>query len=159
MKYFVLFLLSVLCVACSVVKQAAPSENTRIETRVERIFETDTVFLQIPVRVEKVHTLDTASFLENEFAKSSAEVSKGILSHSLETKPISKPVEVKKEIVYRDSIIVKDNVIVQTVEVEKSLTGWQNFKMKTGGFALGLLVIAIVCLVLYIVKPLNLFKL
>ena len=50
MKYFVLFLLSVLCVACSVVKQAAPSENTRIETRVERIFETDTVFLQIPVQ-------------------------------------------------------------------------------------------------------------
>ena len=131
MKYFVLILFSVLCVACSVVKQAAPSENIRIETRIERVFETDSVFLEIPVQVEKVQTMDTVSFLENEFAKSSAEVSKGILSHTLETKPISKLVEIKKEIVYRDSIIVKDNVIIQTIEVEKPLTGWQSFKMKT----------------------------
>ena len=159
MKYFVLFLFSVLCVACSVVKQATPSENTYIETRIERVFETDTVFLEIPVQVEKVHTMDTVSFLENGFAKSSAEVSKGILSHTLETKPISKPVEIKKEIIYRDSIIVKDNIIVQTVEVEKSLTGWQSFKMKTGGYTIGLLIIVIVCVILYFVKPLNLFKL
>lgn len=159
MKYFVLILFSVLCVACSVVKQAAPSENIRIETRIERVFETDSVFLEIPVQVEKVQTMDTVSFLENEFAKSSAEVSKGILSHTLETKPISKLVEIKKEIVYRDSIIVKDNVIIQTIEVEKPLTGWQSFKMKTGGYTISLLIIAIVCVILYFVKPLNLFKL
>ena len=159
MKYFVLILFSVLCVACSVVKQAAPSENIRIETRIERVFETDSVFLEIPVQVEKVQTMDTVSFLENEFAKSSAAVSKGILSHTLETKPISKLVEIKKEIVYRDSIIVKDNVIIQTIEVEKPLTGWQSFKMKTGGYTISLLIIAIVCVILYFVKPLNLFKL
>ena len=159
MKYFVLFLFSVLCVACSVVKQAAPSENTRIETRIERVFETDTVFIEIPVQAEKVQTLHTVSFLENDFAKSSAGVSKGILSHTLETKPVRKPIEIRKEIVYKDSIIVKDNIIVQTVEVERSLTGWQSFKMKTGGYTIVLLIIAIVCVILYFVKPLNLFKL
>ena len=159
MKYFVLFLFSVLCVACSVVKQAAPSENTYIETRIERVFETDTVFLEIPVQIEKVQTIDTVSFLENEFAKSSAEVSKGILSHTLETKPISKPVEIKKEIIYRDSVIVKDNVIIQTVKVEKELTGWQSFKMKMGGWMLGIIILLIVCVILYFVKPLNLIKL
>ena len=99
------------------------------------------------------------SVLENDYAKSQAVISDGLLTHSLETKPVQKPVEVQTKIVYRDSVIVKDNVIIQTVEVEKELTGWQTFKMKTGGFALGIIVLLIVCVILYFVKPLNLFKL
>ena len=159
MKYFLLVIFSALCVACATTRQAAPAEHVSTEVRIETIHEMDTVYIEIPRIVEKVVTKDTLSVLENDYAKSEASVSDGFLSHSLESKPVQHPVEIQKEIVYRDSIVFCDRTIVETVEVEKPLTGWQNFKMKTGGFALGLLVIAIVFLILYIVKPLNLFKL
>ena len=159
MKNFILVLFSLLCVACGSVKQVTPTERVVTETRIETVYKTDTVLLEIPKNVEKVVTKDTVSVLENDYAKSQAVVSYGLMAHSLETKPVQRPVEVQTKIVYRDSIIVKDNVIVQTVEVEKELTGWQTFKMKTGGFALGIIVLLIVCVILYFVKPLNLFKL
>ena len=159
MKNFILVLFSLLCVACGSVKQVTPTERVVTETRIETVFQTDTILLEIPKIVENVVTKDTVSVLENDYAKSQAVMSYGLLAHSLETKPVQKPVEVQTKIVYRDSVIVKDNVIVQTVEVEKELTGWQTFKMKTGGFALGIIVLLIVCVILYFVKPLNLFKL
>lgn len=159
MKHFLLFIFSALCVACSVARQAAPSENLSTRIEVVTVFEKDTVLVEIPQIVEKVQTMDTISFLENEFAKSSAEVSDGILSHSLETKPVQKPVEIKKEIVYRDSVVFRDRTVVETVEVEKPLSGWQQFKIKTGGYAIGMIIGMIVCSVLYIVKPLKFIKL
>lgn len=159
MKHFLLFIFSALCVACSVARQAAPSENLSTRIEVVTVFEKDTVLVEIPQIVEKVQTMDTVSFLENEFAKSSAEVSDGILSHSLETKPVQKPVEIQKEIVYRDSVVFRDRTVVETVEVEKPLSGWQQFKIKTGGYAIGMIIGMIVCSVLYIVKPLKFIKL
>ena len=139
MKNFTLVLFSALCVACATTRQAAPSEKIITETRIETVYETDTVYLEVPKIVEKVVTKDTVSVLENEFAKSAASVSDGLLAHSLETKPFQKPVEVQTKIVYRDSIIVKDVVVYETVEVEKELSRWQTFKMKTGGITLTIL--------------------
>ena len=151
-----LVLFSALCVACATARQAAPSEKIITETRVETVFQTDTVFLEVPRIVEKIVTKDTVSVLENEYAKSEASLSDGLLAHSLETKPVQQPVEVQTKIVYRDSVVFKDVVVYETVEVEKELTGWQTFKMKMGGWMLALIIIAIVCLILYIVKPLKL---
>ena len=159
MKYILLYIFSALCVACSVTRQATPSENISTEVKVVTVYEKDTVVVELPQIVEKVQTMDTVSVLENEFAKSSAEISKGILSHSLETKPVQKQVEIQKEIVYKDSIVFRDRTVVETVEVEKPLSGWQQFKMKTGGVTVGILILLVVCSVLYIVKPLKFIKL
>ena len=139
MKNFTLVLFSVLCVACATTRQATPSEKIITETRIETVYQTDTVYLEVPQIVEKVVTKDTVSVLENEFAKSAASVSDGLLAHSLETKPVQKPVEVQTKIVYRDSVIFKDVVVYETVEVEKELSRWQTFKMKTGGITLTIL--------------------
>ena len=155
MKNTSLILLSALCVACATSRQAAPSEKILVETRIETVYKTDTVYLEVPKIVEKIVTADTVSVLENEYAKSEASVSEGLLAHSLETKPVKQPVEVQTQVVYRDSVIVKDNVIVQTVEVEKPLSGWQSFKMVMGGWMLGIIIFMIVCVILYIVKPFN----
>ena len=155
MKNTSLILLSAVCVACATSRQAAPSEKIMVETRIETVYKTDTVYLEVPKIVEKIVTADTVSVLENEYAKSEASVSEGLLAHSLETKPVKQPVEVQTQVVYRDSVIVKDNVIVQTVEVEKPLTGWQSFKMAMGGWMLGIIIFMIVCVILYIVKPFN----
>ena len=155
MKNFILVLFSFVAVACSSLRQVTPTEKIVTESRVETVFQTDTVYLEIPKIVEKIVTADTVSVLENEYAKSEASVSEGLLAHSLETKPVKLPAEVQTQVVYRDSVIVKDNVIVQTVEVEKELTGWQSFKMAMGGWMLGLIIFMIVCVILYIVKPFN----
>ena len=61
-------------------------------------------------------------------------VSGGVLKHSLETKPVKMPAVVDKEIVYRDSLIYRDRVQTVTVEVERKLTGWQQAKLRVGGF-------------------------
>ena len=159
MKNFIPILFSLLCVACGSIKQVTPTERVVTETRIETVFKTDTVFLEVPKIVERVVTKDTLSVLENEFAKSAASVSDGLLAHSLETKPVQKPVEIQTKIVYRDSVIVQDRVVTEIQEVEKELTGWQTFKMKMGGWFLGILIILIVLLILYFVKPLNLIKL
>ena len=159
MKNFILVLFSLLCVACGSIKQVTPTERVVTETRIETVFKTDTVFLEVPKIVERVVTKDTLSVLENEFAKSAASVSDGLLAHSLETKPVKQPVEIQTKIVYRDSIIVQDRVVTEIQEVEKELTGWQSFKMKMGGWFLGILIILIVLLILYFFKPLNLIKL
>ena len=159
MKNFILVLFSLLCVACGSIKQVTPTERVVTETRIETVFKTDTVFLEVPKIVERVVTKDTLSVLENEFAKSAASVSDGLLAHSLETKPVKQPVEIQTKIVYRDSIIVQDRVVTEIQEVEKELTGWQSFKMKMGGWFLGILIILIVLVILYFVKPLKLIKL
>ena len=155
MKNTSLILLSAVCVACATSRQATPSEKILVETRIETVYKTDTVYLEVPKIVEKIVTADTVSVLENEYAKSEASVSEGLLAHSLETKPVKQSVEVQTQVVYRDSVIVKDNVIVQTVEVEKPLSGWQSFKMAMGGWMLGIIIFMIVCVILYIVKPFN----
>ena len=84
--------------------------------------------------VERVAVLDTTSHLENEFALSDARISGGMLKHSLETKPVKMPAVVDKQIVYRDSVVFRDRVQTVTVEVEKKLTGWQQAKLRVGGF-------------------------
>ena len=139
MKNFILVLFSFVAVACSSIRQVTPTEKIVTETRVETVFQTDTVFLEVPQIVERIVTKDTVSVLENEFAKSAASVSDGLLDHSLETKPVQKPVEVQTKIVYRDSVIFKDVIVYETVEVEKELSRWQTIKMKTGGITLTIL--------------------
>ena len=156
MKNFILVLFSALCVACSVARQAAPSEKLTTETRIETVFETDTVYLEIPQISEKVITKDTSSVIENDYALSSASVSDGFLSHSLETKPVQQPVEVQTKIVYRDSVVFKDVVIYETIEVEKELSRWQIFKIRTGGITLTILsLLALMAISWIIIKILR----
>ena len=123
-----------------------------MEVRYETKTVHDTAYVELPVIVEKVATLDTASLLENKYAKSAASVSGGVLTHSLETKPVREPVSVEKQIVYRDSLVYRDKVQTVTVEVEKKLTWWQSFKMKLGVVTLVLLVIVVIYFIFLIIN-------
>ena len=141
MKPSALLAIALCLSACGTVRPVLESDSTRVE--VKTVVETihDTAYVQLPVIVERVATLDTASVLENKYAKSAAFVSGGVLTHSLETKPAKEPVSVEKQIVYRDSLIYRDRVVTETVEVEKKLSAWQSFKMKAGGFLIVILLI------------------
>ena len=152
MKRFLPLLLLLGAFACSTVRQLPSTDSTKGEVRTETVTVHDTAYVELPVIIEKVATLDTTSTLENKFAKSEASVSAGILSHTLETKPVQLPVQVETKIVYKDSLVYRDRVQTQTVEVEKKLTAWQQAKMKLGSVALLLIGLAIIYLIYLIVK-------
>ena len=142
--------------ACSTVRHTpSATDSTRVEVRTEIRTAHDTAYVELPVIVERVATLDTASVLENAYARSEASVSAGILRHSLETKPVSVPVRVETREVVRDSVVYRDRVQIRTVEVERKLTLWQSLKIRLGGIAIILITIAIVYLMFNL---LNLLK-
>ena len=152
MKRFLPLLMLLGAFACSTVRQLPSTDSTKVEVRTETVTVHDTAYVELPVIIEKVATLDTTSTLENKFARSEASVSAGILSHTLETKPVQLPVQVETKIVYKDSLVYRDRVQTQTVEVEKKLTAWQQAKMKLGSVALLLIGLAIIYLIYLIVK-------
>ena len=134
MKYYLPLLFLALASACSTVRPLPATDSTKVEVRTETVIEKDTVYVELPRVVERVAVQDTTSHLENEFALSDAHISGGVLKHSLETKPVKMPAVVDKQIVYRDSVVFRDRVQTVTVEVEKKLTGWQQAKLRVGGF-------------------------
>lgn len=142
--------------ACSTVRHLPTvTDSTKVEVRVVEKIVRDTAWVELPAIEEKVQTLDTVSVLENKYAKSEASVFGGILTHSLQTKPVREPVSVKAREIVRDSIIFRDRIQTQTVEIERKLNWWQSLKMKAGGVAL--LVIALAILY-FLFNLLNLFK-
>ena len=159
MKPSAFFALALCLSACGVALPIQESDNTKVEVKtvVERVV--DTAYVELPVIVEKVATLDTTSVLENKYAKSAASVSGGVLNHSLETKPVREPVAVEKQIVYRDSTVYRDRVQTVTVEVEKKLSGWQQAKLRVGGFCFFLIILIGLYLIVSFIYNLNLKKL
>lgn len=127
--------------ACGVARPVLESDNTKVEVKVVEKILKDTAWVEIPVIVEKVATLDTASVLENKYAKSEASVSGGVLHHSLQTKPVREPVSVESREIVLDSVVYRDRIQTRTVEVEKKLTGWQQAKMKVGGVCFILIIL------------------
>ena len=159
MKPSAIFACAICLSACGVARPVQESDNTRVEVKtvVERVV--DTAYVKLPVIVEKVSTLDTASVLENKYAKSAASVSGGVLTHTLETKPVKEPVAVEKQIVYRDSTVYRDRIQTVTVEVEKKLSGWQQAKLRVGGFCFFLVILIGLYFILSFIYNLNLKKL
>ena len=159
MKSSISLLLALGVVACGTVRPVTGVDSTKVEVHTETVIQHDTAYVELPVIVEKVATLDTTSTLENTYAKSEAVVTAGILRHSLETKPVSIPVKVETKTVYRDSLVFRDRVQTQTVEVEKKLNWWQKLKLKAGGLFLILTLIGIAYIIVNLfVKP-KLFSL
>ena len=159
MRFFLPLLLIFATFACGTVRPVLSQDSTRVEVRVEKEIVVDTAWVELPVIVERVVTLDTVSVLENKYAKSEAVVSSGRLSHSLATKGVREPVRVEKEIVYRDSLVYRDRVVKEEVKVERPLNWWQKLKMKIGGVCLLAILLIIIYFVIKHLFNLNLFKL
>ena len=159
MKASTLLLFTLLLTACGVARPVLESDNTKVEVKVVEKIVKDTAWFELPVIVEKVATLDTASVLENKYAKSEAVVSGGVLHHSLSTKSVREPVSVESKETVRDSIVYRDRIQTKTVEVEKKLTWWQSLKMKTGGVTLLAIVLIVILFLISHFTNLNLFKL
>jgi len=159
MKPSAIFVIALLLTACGVARPVLDQDNTKVEVKtvVERVV--DTAYVELPVIVERVATLDTASVLENKYSRSAALVTGGVLHHSLETKSAPVPVQVESKIVYKDSIVFRDRVQTMTVEVEKPLTGWQKAKQKVGGICFLLIILYGLYLIIHFIYKPNSSKL
>lgn len=157
MKNFLPLLSLLAASSCGALRSLPVTDSARVEVRVERETVTDTAFIELPLFVERVATLDTASVLENPYSRSEATVSDGILKHSLETKPVSVPVEVKTEIVCRDSLVYRDRVQRVEVEVEKPLSLWQRVKMSVGGVSIVIILIVLTYYIIHLFVQLKIF--
>ena len=156
MRFALPLLLLLAASACGTVLTLPVQDSTRVEVKVVEKIVKDTAWFELPVIVEKLATLDTASVLENKYAKSEAVVSGGVLHHSLQTKPVREPVSIEYKEIVRDSIVYRDRVVREDVYIEKQLSFWQSFRIKLGGFTLILIAIAILYFLFHYLK---LFKL
>ena len=116
-----------------------------METVIRTEYIRDTVEVEIPVE-RTVQIAEDSSHLETVYAVSDAFLrADGRLYHTLENKAGKRPVEVKKEVVYRDSIVYRNRAVTktETKEVPRELTWWQKAQMK--GFWVILFILVIVC--------------
>jgi hypothetical protein len=137
---------TVLAVACCPCRHLTTStqDSVRVETVVRTEYIPDTVFVEVPLEIERQTVRDTMSHLETSYAVSDARITPdGSLFHSLANKPQKKPIPTEKEVIYRDSMIYRDRVNTDIVEVERKLTWWQQTQMK--GFWIVLVVLVLVC--------------
>lgn len=141
---FMVILAAVMSSCCANRHLATSSKDSvRVEIRTRTEYVRDTVIREIPAISEAITTRDTASHLENFYAKSDARInSDGTLFHSLATKPQKEPISIDKPIIYRDSIVYRDKVVKDIVQVERELSWWQKTQMK--GFWILIAVIAFI---------------
>lgn len=136
-----LILLSLVsCTAKKIVQKEVSGEKVRIEYR--EILRTDTVTVQLPPERMEVIRRDS-SRLETSLAISDARIQPdGTIYHTLENKPFSPKIEVR----YKDRETVRDSIVYRAKEipypVEKDLNWWQKLRMKVGGIALIVLILA-----------------
>ncbi len=142
MKTSTILCFTLLLYACGVARPVLDSDNTKVEVKTMEKIVKDTAYIQIPVIVEKVVTMDTTSTLENKYAKSEAMVSGGVLTHSLQTKPVKEPVEVHHKETLRDSSSTRTIIRTRTISVEKKLSPWQQLKLDIGGICIILLILS-----------------
>lgn len=124
-------ILCIMFIGCTPQKHISSSiDSVRIEVREKIVKDTITVIHEIPVISEKIVTRDTVSHIENKYAYSEAVIDReGYLYHLLETKPVKELIKTEIEYVIKDSIVFRDKEIINTVEIEKQLTKFQNFRL------------------------------
>ena len=159
MKASAILVLVIILSACGVARPVLDRDNTKVEVKTVEKVVRDTAYIQLPVIIERVATMDTASVLENKYAKSEASVSGGVLHHSLQTKSVREPVTVETKEIVRDSIVYRDRVQTVTKEVEKPLTGWQQVKLRVGGVCFFVIILYGIYLIIHFIYKPNLFKL
>ncbi len=136
-------ILSLLCSCASTkVVAAKQTDSVRVQIVERLVVVRDTVEVEIPKIVERTTAMQDSSYLSNDYARSSAVIRPdGGLFHSLETIPqrIRSPTESKA--VVRDSIVYREIEITNTVEVERQLTAWQQFRLNWFWVLLALFII------------------
>ena len=130
---FIVFLLLTSCGAGKQLpEKTEQKDSVRIKVREVTRYIRDTAFIPIPAQSAEMTTRDTSSHLETDYAESDARIAPdGTLHHTLRNKEQEKPVPVDVPVTQKDSIVYRDKFIYETVEVERELTGWQKWQLRS----------------------------
>lgn len=120
------------CAAKRVITKDVQQDSVSVEVRETTVYITDTVEVEIPHIVERNVTLDTISYLENDYAISEAIIEGAYLTHTLATKPQLRRVQIKTPQLRRDSVVYRNFYRDVEVEVERQLSFLQ--KTQISGF-------------------------
>lgn len=138
MKKSILLLAIMVCVSCGPAKVVTEFQRDSVIVHVrDSVFVRDTVVMaDIPAESgANVLPYSDTSFLQTSLAESKAFIENGRIYHTLRNKS-ELLLPVKVQYVDRVRSEKKDNIgwrrIVETVEVEKELSRWQNFVMAVG---------------------------
>ena len=123
-------------------------DSANVEVRVEKeiVYQTDTLYINIPPQTSERTTLDSISHLENGYATSDARINQdGTLYHDLKTKPQKIASEFQKPVERNDSIRTEYKTKKEYITLidEKELTWWQLTCIKWFPWCLILLIITI----------------
>lgn len=125
-------------------------DTITIETHTETTLTPDTVFIEIPAQTAERSTPDSLSFLENDFAMTTARINPdGTLFHTLMSKPGKMPFEVMTPTTNTTSNaerireIEKPVPIRVPVEVERELTWWERTCIKFAPWLFAALIAAL----------------
>ncbi len=131
------------CAGCGTSRKlisTTQQDSVRVEIVERFVTIRDTVAVEIPSeKTSAIVPTDSTSYLENSVAESTASVKNGLLSHSLNTKPVTLEKEVESQVAVRDSIVYKEVKITDYIEVPRDLTWWQETRMR--GFWILLMVV------------------
>lgn len=145
----VCLLLTACLVGCAGQRIVAPianrSDSTAIIVRHSILYHPILAEFNIPDIRETRSVRDTTSTLENDYAESTATVSGGVLTHSLNTKPHTETVEVDVPVERTDSTIYGYQEVEKIKEVEKPLSWWQETQIR--GFWAMLSVFGVIILI------------
>lgn len=133
MKGSLTIVAGIFLVGCCSNKQLASETHEDVQTEVrERVVYRDTIiYKEVPQESQAQTVRDTTSHLETSVAVSDARInSDGSLSHSLENKPIFFGINFKMPELHRDSVVYRNIYRVNTVEVPRPLTWWQQTQIK-----------------------------
>lgn len=141
MKTKLLAFVLLLCVLSCTRKVYVPLHT--VTTITERLVDT-VIKVNLKVYRDTITTPDTISHLKNPYGESWAQVSGGMLRHSLTSS--KDPIDVK--VVYKDIIRVDSIPVPVPVEknvyIEKKLSWWQSARMRIGEISMGAMGILLV---------------
>ena len=142
MKTKLLTFVMLLCVVVSCTRKVYVPLHT-VTTITERLVDT-VIKVNLQVYRDTITTPDTISHLKNPYGESWAQVSGGLLRHSLTSS--KDPIDVK--VVYKDIIRVDSIPVPVPVEkkvyIEKKLSWWQSARMRIGEISMGAMGILLV---------------
>ena len=126
-------ILAAFLTGCAACEQLAieTRDSVRVEIKEHIVYRDTTVYKELPRESQTQTVRDTCSHLETSVAVSDARINPdGSLAHSLENKPVLFGIDFKMPLLRRDSVVYRNFYRVNTVEVPRPLTWWQQTQVK-----------------------------
>ena len=139
MKKIIILLVGIILLldSCSTTKKATQiinpvaTETTSTKVVERQVFIRDTVFVEIPAQQAERTTRDSVSFLETDYAASTARINlDGTLYHDLKNKAQRKPVQHDTPVLIKDSLVYVNKETPVPCPVERELTLWEALSIK-----------------------------